>query len=114
MVNLFKKDSHRFDGVNYDSWKENMKTNLLCMGPEYWFLMKVKKKFFDESKLEECNETERDMFMCNMRARESLLSSLPKNEYNQVKTFHTSHEIQKVLEVTFEGDDHAKRMKLQS
>ena len=51
--------------------------------------------------------------MCNMREGEALLSSLPKNEYNQVKSLETSHEIWKALESIFEGDDHTKRMRLQ-
>ena len=89
-----------------------MKTHLLCMGPRYWLLTQSKKEIVEESKLEECSEGERDLIMCNMRAREALLSSIPENEYNQVKTFQTSHEIWKTSEVTFEHDDHAKRMKL--
>ena len=50
------------------------------------------KIIFKEGKLEECSEAERDMFMCNMRAREALLSALPENEYSQEKTLQTSHE----------------------
>ena len=91
-----------------------MKTHLLCMGLGYWLLTKAKKAIFEESKLEECSKGERDLFMCNMRARESLLSALPKNEYNQVKSFQTSHEIWKAFKVTSEGDDHAERMRLQN
>ena len=44
MANMFKKDSLKFDGTNYDSWKENMKTYLLYMGPRYWILKKLVKK----------------------------------------------------------------------
>ena len=33
--NIFRKDSPKFDGTSYDSWKEKMKTHLLCMGPGY-------------------------------------------------------------------------------
>ena len=73
--------------------------------------MKANKEIVEESKLEECSEGERDMFMCNMRAREALLSNILENKYNLVKTFQTSQEIWKALEVTFEGDDHAKRKK---
>ena len=114
MTIMFKKDSPRFDRANYDSWKEKMKTHLLCMGPGYWLLTKAMKAIVEESKLEECSECERDLFMCNMRAREAILTSLLENEYNKVKAFQTSHTIRKALEVTFEGDDHAKRMKLKS
>ena len=63
-----------------------------------------------EEKLEDCSEAKRDLSMCNMRAREALLSALPKNEYSEVKSFQTSYEIWKALESTFEGDDHVKRM----
>ena len=52
--------------------------------------------------------------MWNMRAREYLLSALPKNEYSQVKSLQTSHEIWKPLESIFEGDTHTKRVRLQN
>ena len=73
MVNLFRKDIPRFDWANYDNWKEKMKTRMFFMGPGYWILTKGKKKIVEESKLEDCSEEERDMFMCNMEAREALL-----------------------------------------
>ena len=47
-----------------------------------------------------------------MKAREALLTTLQENEYSQVKSLVTSHEIWKSLESSFEGDDHAKRMRL--
>ena len=109
---FFRKDSPRFDGANYETWKEKMKTHLLCMGSGYWILTKSEKTIVEEGKIEECSKAKRDLFMCNMRVREALLLALPKNEYNQVKTFQTSHEIWKAFEVTFEGDDHVKKMKL--
>lgn len=74
-------------------------------------MIKSEKKIVKEE-LEECSEVERDLFMCNMRAREALLSALPENEYSQVKSLQTSHEIWKALESTFEGDIHAKRIRL--
>lgn len=65
--------------VNHDGWKEKMKNHLLCMGLGYWILTKSEKTIVEEGKLEECSEAERDLFMCNMRAREALLSSLLEN-----------------------------------
>ena len=46
--------------------------------------------------------------MCNMKAREDLLIDLLENEYSQVKSLVTSHEIWKALESNFEGDTHVK------
>ena len=46
-----------------------MKTHFLCMGPGYLLMKKNGKKIVEERKLEECNETKRDMFMCNMLAK---------------------------------------------
>ena len=80
MVNLFREDSPRFDGTNYDSWKEKMMNNLLCMCLSYWILTKSEKTIVEEGNLEECSEVERDLFMCNMRAREALLLPLIENE----------------------------------
>ena len=48
--------------------------------------------------------------MCNMREREALLTTLLENEYSQVKSL--DYEIWKALESTFEGDEHAKRMRI--
>ena len=58
MMNIFRKDSPRFDGANYDDWKEKMKTHLLCMGLGYWILTKGKKTLIEEEKIEGCSEEE--------------------------------------------------------
>ena len=91
MVGNFRKESPKFYGVNYDSWKEKMKTHLLCMHLGFWLMTKNGKKIVEESKLEECSEVERNIFMRNMLAREGLLSALLENEYSQVKSLETSH-----------------------
>ena len=52
--------------------------------------------------------------MCNIRAREAVLLALPKNEYSQVKLLKTSHKILKALEENYEGNTHAKRVRLQN
>ena len=62
--------------------------------------------------MESCTEEERDLFMCNMRAREALLTTLPKIEYNQVKSLATSHLIWRDLESSFEGDEHSNKLRL--
>ena len=78
----FRKESLKIDGVNYDSWKQKMKSHLLCMGPGYWLIIKNEKEVVDEDKLEEYIEPQRELFMCNMLAREALLTALLENEYN--------------------------------
>lgn len=112
MIGHFRLENPKFDGVNYDNWKEKMKNHLLCMGTRYWLMTKNRKKIEEERKLEECSEVERDLFIYNMLAREALLSALPENEYSQVKPLEMSHVIWKALEFTFEGDLHAKRIRL--
>ena len=79
---MFRKDSPRFYGANYDSWKEKMKIHMLYMFLGYSLLMKAKKTIIEESKLEEYSEGEREMFMCNMRAKEVVLLALLENEYS--------------------------------
>ena len=60
-----------------------------------------------------CSEEERDLFMCDMREREALLMDLLENEYSQVKSLKTSHEIWIALKSTLiEGDTYGKRKKL--
>ena len=52
--------------------------------------------------------------MCNIREREAILLTLPESEYSQVKLLKTSHEIWKPLEENYEGDTHAKSVRLQN
>ena len=52
--------------------------------------------------------------MCDMRAREALFFALPKIEYNQVNTLYNSHKIWKALEKYFDGDEHSKKLRIQS
>ena len=52
--------------------------------------------------------------MCNIREREAILSALLESEYRQVKQLKTSHEIWKTLEANYEGDTHAKRVRLKN
>ena len=66
----------------------------------------------EEDNLESSTEEQREVFMCNIRAREAILSALPKSEYSQVKLLKTSYEIWKALEANYEGDTHAKRVRL--
>ena len=69
-------------------------------------MTKSENEIVKEEKLKECNEVERDLFMCNMRSKEALLSVLLENEYSQVKSLQTT------LESIFEGDTHTKRVRL--
>ena len=82
MVNIFTKESPKFDGTNYDSWKDKMKTHLLCIGPRYWLVKKLSKNIVEEDNLENCIEEQREVFMCNIREREAILSTLPEHKYS--------------------------------
>ena len=81
--------------------KDKMKTHLLCMGLGYWLITKVAKDIVEEDNLERNTEEQREVFMCNIRAREAILSTLLESEYNQVKLLKTSHEIWKALEANY-------------
>ena len=56
MVNMFRKESPKFDGTNFDSWKDKIKTHLLCMGLGYWLVTKVSKDIVEEDNLESCTK----------------------------------------------------------
>ena len=59
MVKMFRKESLKFDGTNFNSWKDKMKTHLLCMGLGYWLVTKVSKDIMEEDDLESCFEEKR-------------------------------------------------------
>ena len=63
--------------------------------------IRLKKTMIKEEKVKECFEEERDIFLCDMRSKEALLSALPKNMYNHVQYLITSYEVWKDLEFVF-------------
>ena len=57
-----------------------MKTRLLCIGLRYWILTNSEKTIIVEKDLEKYTKDERDIFMCDMRAIETLLTKLAEIE----------------------------------
>ena len=112
MVNMFKKESPKFNGTNYDSQKDKMKTHLLCIGLGYWLVTKTLKDILEEDNLEICTKEQQEVFMCNIREREAILSALPKSEQSQVKLLTKSREVWIALEENYEGDTHTRRVRL--
>ena len=60
MENLLRKESPKFDGTNYNSQKDKMKTHLLCMSLGQWLLTKLEKTIIDKENLENYTKEERD------------------------------------------------------
>ena len=56
MENMFRKEIPKFDGTNYDSWKDNMRTHLLCIGLGYWLVTKASKDIIEEDNLASCTK----------------------------------------------------------
>ena len=56
MEKMFIKKCPKFEGTNYNSWKDKMKTYLLCMGPGYWLVIKVSKDIVEEDNLKSCTK----------------------------------------------------------
>ena len=71
MTSYFKKESLKFDGINYESCKEKMETHLISMGPKFCLVTKSKKDV-----IEGCEGTKIYIFMQNMLAREASLLAL--------------------------------------
>ena len=76
------------------------------MGPRYWLVTKASTNIVEEDNLKICTEEQRE--------RETIFLALPESEYIQVKVLKTSHEIWKTLEAKYEGDTHAKRVRLKN
>ena len=52
--------------------------------------------------------------MCDMRAKETIMSAPLENDYNQAKTMVIANKVWGALEAIYEGDKNAKRIKLQN
>ena len=64
---------------------KNEKAHLTCMGPKNFLVTPKIKDLIDEDKLESWEQDDRDIFMQNMLAKESLLSSLLESKSADVK-----------------------------
>ena len=64
---------------------KNEKAHLMCMGQKNFVVTCKIKDIIDEDKLESWEQDDRDIFMQNMLAKESLLSSLLESKYPDVK-----------------------------
>ena len=91
-----------------------MKTHLLCIGLGYWLITKATKNIVEEYNLQSSTKEQSEVFICNIREKEAILSALLESEYSQVKLLKKSYEIWKALEANYEGDTHAKRVRLQN
>lgn len=107
----FKKDSLRFDGVDYTLLKTQMECHLQYIGEDY---RKITRNVYNapqngSTTLDEIKEAE-----LNIRDKEALLSALSNYERTNVMDLQTAHYIQNNLETLYEGDNHVKVAKLQS
>jgi len=41
-MSTYKKDSPRFDGLNFTAWKSCMECHIQCMGYQYWNITSTK------------------------------------------------------------------------
>ena len=84
------------------------------MGLGYWLITRTGNTIISEDNLESYTIEHRDMFMCDMKEREAILSALPENDYNQVKIETTTNKVWEALETIYDGDKHSKIVKLQN
>ena len=63
MANMFRKESPKFNGTNYESQKDKMKTHVLCMGLGYWLVTKASKTIVEDNDHEKHNKEQRELFM---------------------------------------------------
>lgn len=52
MAGYLRKEIPMFDGLNYDKWKEKIKTHFLYMGTWYWTMTQKGNEIVEENKLE--------------------------------------------------------------
>lgn len=69
----YMKESPKFDGDNYDNWKNNMRTYLINMGIDYYLITKNEIDIKIESMLSWCTNEKNKLFQYNMIAREALI-----------------------------------------
>ena len=63
MAYNYRKESPKFDGTNYDSYKEKIKSHFFCMGLGHLLITKNNKTLVEKDKIEGCSEAKRELFV---------------------------------------------------
>ena len=58
----YRKNNPKFDGYNYDSLKNKMRTHLICLGIDYWMITKNQVNIKIENELSSCTDEDRRVF----------------------------------------------------
>lgn len=90
---FYSKESTNFDPNNLDSWKNNMRKHMVCLGIDYWMITKKEEQIKPEDELDSATDEEKNMFSCNMVSREALISVLSKGEFSKVKDLDSTQKI---------------------
>lgn len=71
-----RKDSPKYDGMNYENWKNKTRNHTIYIGFEYWLITKIKEDIKIKDELESSIQVERKKFSCKMVDREDLINTL--------------------------------------
>lgn len=100
------KENPKFNGSNYQIWKDQMTTCMICMGDEYRDI--IEKPYITPNDLSQATVDENKKFKENMLATEALINALSDTEYSHIYELRTTHEVWTKSETIYEGDKYVK------
>jgi hypothetical protein len=101
----------RFDGTNYNQWKNCMKNYLYSISPEVWQVVCDGVEFPDED--EQPTLDQQQMIHHNTQAISILTSSIGNEEFNHVDGLDVAKDVWTTLRMAHEGSDPVRKAKVE-
>eukprot|EP00253_Pinus_taeda_P007620 PITA_07620 len=106
------QSGHRiFDGTNFVYWKVRVTAYLQSLGTEVWDIIETGYTFPSATPTD---PKEKRKYETNAKAVNTLLGCLSQSEFVKVMQYKSTKEIWDKIVLSYEGDDHVKRAKLQT
>jgi len=106
-----------FKGIKYDYWKEHMIAHFKSIHIDLWDVVEHGNYVPLDDQLNEVSRTswidaQRQRFMLNSKARNTLLCTLSKEEYTKVHNYKSANQMWETLALMDEGSSQVKHNKL--
>ena len=100
-----------FDGTNFNYWKVRVTAYLQSLGTEVWDIIETGYTFPSTTPID---AAEKKKYETNDKEVNTLLGFLSQTEFVKVMHYKSTKEIWDKIFLSYEGDEHVKRAKLQT